>query len=116
MGPVIGALVLAEFGDDPRRYTDGKARRNYAATSPSPPSPPHPAPSKPLDNPNPWDAYTTPASTTPATTSAGAPLAAERPVWSSGLAVVPVACRLDVATVRVGPGGEGAERDEQRPA
>jgi len=26
--------VLAEFGDDPRRYRDGKARRNYAATSP----------------------------------------------------------------------------------
>jgi hypothetical protein len=26
--------VLAEFGDDPHRYADGKARRNYAATSP----------------------------------------------------------------------------------
>jgi transposase len=26
--------VLAEFGDDPRRYADGKARRNYAGTSP----------------------------------------------------------------------------------
>jgi len=26
--------VLAEFGDDPHRYHDGKARRNYAATSP----------------------------------------------------------------------------------
>jgi len=34
MGPVLGARVLAEFGDDPRRYADGKARRNYAATSP----------------------------------------------------------------------------------
>ena len=34
MGPVLGARVLAEFGDDPRRYGDGKARRNYAATSP----------------------------------------------------------------------------------
>jgi hypothetical protein len=34
MGPVPGARVLAEFGDDPRRYADGKARRNYAATSP----------------------------------------------------------------------------------
>jgi len=34
MGPVLGARVLAEFGDDPHRYADGKARRNYAATSP----------------------------------------------------------------------------------
>jgi hypothetical protein len=34
MGPILGARVLAEFGDDPRRYADGKARRNYAATSP----------------------------------------------------------------------------------
>jgi transposase len=34
LGPVLGARVLAEFGDDPRRYADGKARRNYAGTSP----------------------------------------------------------------------------------
>jgi transposase len=34
MGAVLGARVLAEFGDDPRRYADGKSRRNYAATSP----------------------------------------------------------------------------------
>ena len=34
LGPVLGARVLAEFGDDPCRYADGKARRNYAATSP----------------------------------------------------------------------------------
>jgi Transposase/Transposase IS116/IS110/IS902 family len=34
MGVVLGARVLGEFGDDPRRYRDGKARRNYAATSP----------------------------------------------------------------------------------
>lgn len=34
MGAVLGARVLAEFGDDPRRYADGKARRNYAGTSP----------------------------------------------------------------------------------
>jgi Transposase IS116/IS110/IS902 family len=34
VGSVLGARVLAEFGDDPRRYADGKARRNYAATSP----------------------------------------------------------------------------------
>ena len=26
--------MLAEFGDDPRRYADGKSRRNYAGTSP----------------------------------------------------------------------------------
>jgi hypothetical protein len=34
LGAVLGARVLAEFGDDPNRYADGKARRNYAATSP----------------------------------------------------------------------------------
>jgi transposase/transposase IS116/IS110/IS902 family protein len=34
LGSVLGARVLAEFGDDPCRYADGKARRNYAATSP----------------------------------------------------------------------------------
>jgi len=34
MGAVLGARVLAEFGDDPHRYADGKARRNYAGTSP----------------------------------------------------------------------------------
>jgi hypothetical protein len=34
LGAVLGARVLAEFGDDPDRYADGKARRNYAATSP----------------------------------------------------------------------------------
>jgi hypothetical protein len=34
LGRILGARVLAEFGDDPHRYRDGKARRNYAATSP----------------------------------------------------------------------------------
>jgi len=34
LGPVLGARVLAEFGDDPDRYTDAKSRRNYAGTSP----------------------------------------------------------------------------------
>jgi transposase len=34
MGAIPGARVLGEFGDDPRRYADGKARKNYAATSP----------------------------------------------------------------------------------
>jgi hypothetical protein len=34
MGAIVGARVLGEFGDDPCRYADGKARRNYAATSP----------------------------------------------------------------------------------
>jgi transposase len=34
MGAILGARVLAEFGDDPHRYADGKARKNYAATSP----------------------------------------------------------------------------------
>jgi hypothetical protein len=34
MGAVLGARVLAESGDDPHRYADSKARRNYAAASP----------------------------------------------------------------------------------
>jgi transposase len=34
LGVVLGARVLAEFGDDKDRYADAKARRNYAGTSP----------------------------------------------------------------------------------
>ena len=34
MGTVLGARVLAEFGDDPNRYANAKSRRNYAGTSP----------------------------------------------------------------------------------
>jgi hypothetical protein len=34
LGVVLGARVLAEFGDDPHRFADAKARRNYAGTSP----------------------------------------------------------------------------------
>ncbi|MFF4779677.1 IS110 family transposase [Microtetraspora fusca] len=34
LGPVLGARVLAEFGDDPQRYATAKARKNYAGTSP----------------------------------------------------------------------------------
>ncbi|MFC6023871.1 IS110 family transposase, partial [Plantactinospora solaniradicis] len=34
LGPVLGARILGEFGDDPHRYPDGKARKNYAGTSP----------------------------------------------------------------------------------
>jgi transposase len=34
LGPVLGARVLAEFGDDPKGYTDARARKNYAGTSP----------------------------------------------------------------------------------
>ena len=34
LGPILGARVLGEFGDDPDRYVSGKARKNYAGTSP----------------------------------------------------------------------------------
>jgi hypothetical protein len=34
LGSVLGARVLGEFGDDPHRYASGKARKNYASTSP----------------------------------------------------------------------------------
>jgi len=34
LGSILGARVLAEFGDAPNRYADAKARRNYAGTAP----------------------------------------------------------------------------------
>jgi transposase len=34
LGPVLSARVLAEFGDDPHRYADPKARKNYSGMAP----------------------------------------------------------------------------------
>ncbi len=34
LGTILGARVLAEFGDDPERYASAQSRRNYAGTSP----------------------------------------------------------------------------------
>ena len=34
LGTILGARVLAEFGDDPHRYTDARARKNYSGMSP----------------------------------------------------------------------------------
>lgn len=34
LGPILGARVLAEFGDDPTRYADARARRCYAGSAP----------------------------------------------------------------------------------
>jgi Transposase IS116/IS110/IS902 family len=34
LGVILASRVLGEFGDDPDRYADAKARRNYASTSP----------------------------------------------------------------------------------
>jgi hypothetical protein len=34
LGTILGARVLAEFGDDPNRYANAKSRKNYAGTSP----------------------------------------------------------------------------------
>jgi transposase len=34
LGVILGARVLAEFGDAPQRYADARARKNYAGTSP----------------------------------------------------------------------------------
>lgn len=34
LGTILGARVLAEFGDDSTRYASAKARKNYAGTSP----------------------------------------------------------------------------------
>ena len=34
LGTILGARVLAEFGDAPNRYGSAKSRKNYAGTSP----------------------------------------------------------------------------------
>ncbi len=34
LGPILGARVLAEFGDDPTRYADAKGRKNYSGMAP----------------------------------------------------------------------------------
>jgi transposase len=34
LGVILAARILGEFGDAPDRYTDAKARKNYAGTSP----------------------------------------------------------------------------------
>src|SRR5919205_1928091 len=43
LGPVPGARVLAEFGDDRHRYAGPEARKNYAGTAPNHPGLGHPA-------------------------------------------------------------------------
>jgi hypothetical protein len=34
LGTILGARVLAEFGDDPHRYVDARARKNYSGMAP----------------------------------------------------------------------------------
>jgi transposase len=34
LGPILAARVLAEMGDDPNRYLDARARKNYAGMAP----------------------------------------------------------------------------------
>jgi transposase len=34
LGMILGARVLAEFGDDPHRYADARARKNYSGMAP----------------------------------------------------------------------------------
>ena len=34
LGPVLAGRVLGEFGDDPHRYADARARKNYSGQSP----------------------------------------------------------------------------------
>jgi len=34
LGMVLGARVLAEFGDDPGRFADARARKNHSGMSP----------------------------------------------------------------------------------
>ena len=35
LGSILGARALGEFGDDPNRYVDAKARKCYAGTAPN---------------------------------------------------------------------------------
>jgi hypothetical protein len=39
LSTVLSARLLAEFGDDPDRFTDAESRKNYAGTSRSPKPP-----------------------------------------------------------------------------
>jgi len=34
LGEILGARALAEFGDDPKRYSDSRARKNYSGMAP----------------------------------------------------------------------------------
>ena len=114
LATVLGARALAEFGDDPNGYQDGKARKNYAGTQasgrtrwcwpgsfatsgsptpasggPSPPSPPRRAPG---------------ATTTlnvPGTRATGKRCASWPTVW---LASSTAACATVSYTARTSPG------------
>ena len=39
LGAILASRVLGEFGDDPHRFVDAKARKSYAGTAPSPAPP-----------------------------------------------------------------------------
>jgi transposase len=39
LGPVLGARILGELGDDPHRFTDARGVRSFAGTAPSPARP-----------------------------------------------------------------------------
>ena len=60
IGVILGARVLAEFGDAPGRYADAKSRKNYAGTARSPASRARPRPCTPGSS-------TTTGSSTPCT-------------------------------------------------
>ena len=34
LGVILSARIMAEFGDDPRRFADARARKNYAGMAP----------------------------------------------------------------------------------
>jgi transposase len=36
LGPVLGARIVGELGDDPHRFTDARGVRSFAGTGPSP--------------------------------------------------------------------------------
>jgi transposase len=47
LGQILGARVLAEFGDDPTRYATAKAGKHYAGTRPTPAARARPSSSPP---------------------------------------------------------------------
>jgi transposase len=118
LGPILGARVLAEFGDDPTRYADPQARKNYsgmapitrasgtrrivlaryAATAASPtPSTTRPSP-RSASHPPPGPPTTASAPAEPPTTRPCAP-------WPTGWsASCTAACAITGATRRAPPG------------
>ena len=94
LGVVLGARVLAEFGDDPHRYRDARARKNYAGTSPITP---------PAARPSCWPA--TPATADSATRCTSGPSARSPAPPEPAPTTTPCAGAASVTTPHYGNSG-----------